>query len=131
PVVAVAAAVSLCLAVRSDGSGDADVRVSVLNQLLQSGQEAERRDDCSAAEECYRNAVSLFPQHARAWAHLGEFQRFFKHEDDAAGASFKKAISAGVPDAEATAFAWRGLGEIAEKSGDILTAIDCMTKSLK
>jgi len=131
PIVAAAAAVSLCLVVRSNGSGDADVRVSVLNQLLQSGEEAERRDDFSAAEECYRNAVSLFPQHARAWSHLGEFQRFYKHDDGASSVSFKKAISAGVPDAEATAFAWRGLGEIAEKSGDILTAIDCMAKSLK
>jgi len=106
------------------------VRASVLTKLLESGEEAERRDDFSAAEECHRNAVSLFPQHARAWAHYGEFQRFYKHDDAAARVSFKKALEAGVPDAEAAAYAWRGLGEIAEKSGDIQTAIQYMAKSL-
>jgi len=130
PILGVAIVAGVYLSFRGQNSGDAAVRASVLNKLLESGEEAERRDDFSAAEECYRNATSLFPQHALAWAHYGEFQRFYKHDDDAACASFKKAINAGVPNAEAAAYAWRGLGELAEKSGDIPTAIEYMTKSL-
>jgi len=130
PILAAALAVGIYLFVRSKEGGDPAVRAAVLTRLLQSGEEAERRDDFSAAEECYRNAASLFPQHARAWAHYGEFQRFYKHDDAAARSSFKKAIEAGVPDAESAAYAWRGLGEIAEKSGDLTTAIEYMNKSL-
>jgi tetratricopeptide (TPR) repeat protein len=130
PVLVVALSLGVCLAIRSKMNGDEPVRASVLNQLLQSGEDAERRDDFSAAEECYRNAVSLFPQHARAWAHYGEFQRFYKHDDTAARNSFKKALDAGVPDAESAAYSWRGLGVLAEKSGDTATAIQYYNKSL-
>jgi tetratricopeptide (TPR) repeat protein len=103
----------------------------VLEKLLETGENAEWRDDWNAAEESYRQAITLFPRYATAWAHYGEFQRFFRHNDDEARRAFKRAIEAPIPDATSAAYAWRGLGELAEKHDDNKKALELMQASLR
>ncbi len=109
----------------------ADMSPKVLAKLLETGENAEWRDDWNSAEEQYKQAVTLFPRHATAWAHYGEFQRFYRHNDDEATRAFQRTLEASIPDPTSAAYAWRGLGEIAAKQGDTDKALELMNKSLK
>jgi tetratricopeptide (TPR) repeat protein len=109
----------------------ADMNIRVLDKLLESGESAEWRDDWQAAEENYRQAITLFPRHGRAWAHYGEFQRFYRHNDDEAARAFERALKSTIPDIFSEAFSLRGLGELAEKKDDTKRALELMQQSLK
>src|SRR5262249_45414499 len=125
------------LAVGSNGmidSRNAEVAVMhsrVLNKLLEAGESAEFREDFKAAEENYRQAITLFPRHAVAWAHFGEFQRFYRHNEAEATKAFERALRSSIPDAVSWAYAWRGLGELAENRGETERALELFHKSLK
>ena len=107
------------------------MNVRVLDKLLESGENAEWRDDWQAAEENYRQAITLFPRHARAWAHYGEFQRFYRHNETEAARAFDRALHATIPDTVSEAFSLRGMGELAENNGDTQHALELMQQSLK
>ncbi|HYF49050.1 MAG TPA: tetratricopeptide repeat protein [Planctomycetota bacterium] len=98
--------------------------------LLQQGVAAEQRGDIAAAGDAYACAVRLYPHDAATWTHYAEYQRFYVHDDRAAEASFGRALRARKSDAQSRAFALRGLGDIALKRRDDMTAIQCFTESL-
>jgi tetratricopeptide (TPR) repeat protein len=100
-----------------------------LNQQLAHASEAAAAGD-SGADAIYKQATVDNPDSAEAWAALGEHLRFYAHDEKAAAEAFEKALVAKQKDANASAFAWRGLGELASKAQKDDLAIEYFKKSL-
>jgi tetratricopeptide (TPR) repeat protein len=101
-----------------------------IEDVLAQGQDSERNGDHAAAGEHYRKATEQWPQDARAWAHFGEYLRFFSLDSAQAEIAFRQALAAEQRDPAAIAFAWRGLGDLAATRGDYKQAIELLKKSL-
>jgi tetratricopeptide (TPR) repeat protein len=101
-----------------------------LRQRLDKAVAAESRGDFRAALELYTKASADYSDYAEAWAALGEHLRFYVHDAKAASVAFEKALAAPRNDANASAFAWRGLGELAAKEQRDDAAIEMFKKSL-
>ncbi|MGE3165903.1 MAG: tetratricopeptide repeat protein, partial [Planctomycetota bacterium] len=101
-----------------------------LSTLLENGKLAEAAADPTAVEAWYQRAVRAYPEHAAAWVHLGECQRFWLADLDLASSSFQRALTVPHRDPTSLAFAWRGLGEIARARGDMALAIEHFERSL-
>ena len=101
-----------------------------LDKLLLEGERAERTGDVAGAGAVYRNARGRFPEYALAWSYYGEYLRFYSADSEAAARAFRRAIAAPYTDKRATAFAWRGLAEIALHQGSIDEAIRLLHKSI-
>lgn len=114
----------------SPGGIHADRPPAGLERILQEGRSAERVADPLRIEEAYRRGVEQFPEHAAAWVHYAEFHRFWKNEPGTAEQLFQRGLNARYCDDISTAFAWRGLGEIARGRGDVDAAIRFFEKSL-
>ncbi|MCK6471805.1 MAG: hypothetical protein L6R28_08665 [Planctomycetes bacterium] len=110
---------------------DAPKEAASLDTLLAHGQEAEARGDAEAAFAAYVKAAQAFADSADAWALLGEAQRFYKHNADAARAAFEKALAAADRSAWGRAFALRGLGELEFHAGKLDEARARFEASLK
>ncbi|HLX61693.1 MAG TPA: tetratricopeptide repeat protein [Planctomycetota bacterium] len=100
-----------------------------LERQLNDAASAEAREEFAAARKLYEQTVKEYPESAEAWAALGEHLRFYAHDSQGAAAAFKKALNVPKPEAHATAFAYRGLGELAAKDGHIEVALDDFKKS--
>ena len=103
---------------------------AALDKLLLEGERAERSGDVAGAGAAYRNARERFPEYALAWSYYGEYLRFYSADPEAAARAFRRAIAAPYTDKRATAFAWRGLAEIAHHQGSIDEAIRLLHKSI-
>lgn len=102
-----------------------------LETLLARGQDAEAKGDAGAAIAAYRKATQGHAGSADAWALLGEAQRFYKHDEDAARAAFGKALAAEDRSTWGRAFALRGLGELDLHAGKLDDARARFEASLK
>lgn len=101
-----------------------------LDAVLRIGERAEADGDRERAGEAYEAAAREFPEHAAAWAYLGEFRRFWRSDAEGARQAFERALAAPVVDQASAAFAWRGLGEIARHEGRVDEAVRCFERSL-
>ena len=117
----------ICGFARAEESPDPGAELDV---VLSKAIDAERRDDFKSALEVYSQAVKSFPAYSRAWAAYGEHLRFYAHDFKQAEAAFRRAILEGH-DSRATAFAWRGLGELEAKEGHDARAVEMFERSLK
>jgi len=112
-------------------SGETQKPSAELRAQIEKAVSAETRGDYRAAFETYSKATVDFPDEAESWAALGEHLRFYAHDAKAAAAAFEKALAAPKKNANASAFAWRGLGELASKELRDDAAIDYFKKSLE
>ena len=119
-----------CSEPRAGRPRDGSAAPAALERLLEQGETAERSEDIPGAGANYRKATEQFPDHASAWVHYGEYLRFFTADKAGARDAFDRALAAPVSDKKSAAFAWRGLGELAEKRGDTAEAIELLQKSL-
>jgi len=104
---------------------------STLRQDLELAGTTANFGDSAEAQALYEQAVMRYPDSAEAWAALGEFQRFYVHNKEAATISFRNALAAHDKDANADAFAWRGLGELAAKAHQDALAMEYFTCSIE
>jgi tetratricopeptide (TPR) repeat protein len=100
-----------------------------LKQQLALASEAAAIGD-PGADAIYKQATVDHPDSAEAWAAFGEHLRFYAHDQKAAAEAFEKALVSKQKDANASALAWRGLGELASKEKKDDLAIECFKKSL-
>lgn len=101
-----------------------------LGGLLAEGERGEAQGDPAAAGYYYAKAVRTHPDHSAAWAYYGEHHRFRTNDLRLARDAFERALSARNQDPASVAFAWRGLGELAHKRGDVAAAIAALERSL-
>ena len=101
-----------------------------LDKLLLEGERAERTGDVAGVGTAYRSARERFPEYALAWSYYGEYLRFYGADPEAAARAFRRAVAAPYTDKRATAFAWRGLAEIAQHQGSVDEAIRLLHKSI-
>ena len=116
---------SLCCCCLYENAAEA-----ALDKLLLEGERAERTGDVAGAGAAYRSARERFPEYALAWSYYGEYLRFYSADPEAAARAFRRAIAAPYTDKRATAFAWRGLAEIAQHQGSVDEAIHLLHKSI-
>ena len=90
---------------------------NVMKKRFEQASVAELKGDNPAAYALYIQNTNEYPESAAAWAALGEHLRFYAHDEKSAASAFQKALKAGQLDATASAFALRGLGELAIKAG--------------
>ena len=112
-------------------SGEPAKPAADLRAQLEKAISAETHGDYRAAFEMYSKATADYPDEAEAWAALGEHLRFYVHDAKAAAVAFEKALAAPKKSANASAFALRGLGELASKEQRDDAAIDYFKKSLE
>jgi len=122
---------SVCVCIAACGIAHAaDARKDGLNTLIDKAGAAEFRGEYASARSVYTQATEQFRDSSEAWAALGEHLRFYVHDSSAATAAFNTALAAKDQSAYAVAFAWRGLGELALKSGRVDEGLGCFKKSL-
>ena len=125
--VCLAAAFLSCCKAAEDSPAIKDNKT---NAFLTQAAEAESRGDYAAAQSCYKKATRHNPDSAEAWAAYGEHLRFYAHDVKAARDAFNKALAASEKNPRASAYAWRGLGELASKENQVEKAIELFKKSL-
>ena len=104
---------------------------NVMKKRFEQASVAELKGDNPAAYALYIQNTNEYPDSAAAWAALGEHLRFYAHDEKSAASAFQKALKAGQVDANASAFALRGLGELAIKAGQEDVAVDYFKKSIQ
>jgi len=108
----------------------AEEGTGLAQQLEQAAAVATAVGGSSRADAIYKQATIDHPDSAEAWAAYGEHLRFYAHDEKAATAAFQRALDAKEKDANASAFALRGLGELASKAQQDDLAIEYFKKSL-
>jgi len=103
--------------------------LSIRQQLSKAGA-ADVSGDFENANSIYLKLTQKHPDSAEAWAAWGEHLRFYAHDGKAAAEAFNKALGAPQKNATASAYAYRGLGELAAKDQHDDAAIEFFKQSL-
>lgn len=98
--------------------------------LLERAAAAEAAGELNTAYALYLKATQGDPESSEAWAAFGEHLRFYVHDPAAARNAFERSLSCVDRTPHASAFAWRGLGEIESKASHNDAAIGFFQKSL-
>lgn len=108
----------------------AETSATDIASILDRAAAAEGRYEFKDALRLFTEAVTKYPDSGRTWAAYGEHLRFYVHDSKAAAEAFNKSLQAPTDDPLASAFAWRGLGELAAASGDDDKALRLFEKSV-